>query len=166
MKRVIPWSLSLVLLLAPALSAQERDHAANGRKQATAARIADGAMHVDGRLDEEVWQRAAPITDFVQKEPIEGAPPTEKMEVRFVYDDDTIYVWGLNLVRFTPTLNEVDYWVLVPRTQRGWASHFGDLRGIQGIRRTRRVELLPYIAGASTMNASCDRGNPFDVGAT
>ena len=34
----------------------------------------------------------SPITDFVQREPTEGAPPTDRMEVRFVYDDDALYV--------------------------------------------------------------------------
>ena len=54
--------------------------------------MADGAIRVDGRLDEETWLGATPVTDFVQKEPTEGAPPTDAMEVRFVYDDGALYV--------------------------------------------------------------------------
>ena len=35
---------------------------------------------------------AAPITEFVQAEPIEGASPTDAMEVRFLFDDRSLWV--------------------------------------------------------------------------
>jgi hypothetical protein len=47
---------------------------------------------IDGRLDEAVWMTAPPISDFRQTTPDEGAPVTERTEVRFLYDDDNIYV--------------------------------------------------------------------------
>ena len=58
----------------------------NGRKQAQAVRIADGSIRVDGRLDDAAWGGVAPITDFLQREPDEGAPATDAMEVRIAYD--------------------------------------------------------------------------------
>ena len=64
----------------------------DGRKQATAARVPSNSIRIDGRLDESVWALATPVGDFVQKEPIEGAPPTEQTEIRFLYDDDALYV--------------------------------------------------------------------------
>src|SRR5262249_10083036 len=63
-----------------------------------------------------------------------------------------------------PTLKEDDYWVQIPRTERGWSSQFGDLRGISGVRPARRLELLPYLAGSSRINGNRDRQNPFDTG--
>jgi hypothetical protein len=54
--------------------------------------VPNGSIRVDGRLDDEAWQKAAPITDFIQKEPVEGAAPTDAMDVRIVYDDDVLYV--------------------------------------------------------------------------
>ncbi len=263
-------SAALILLTASPLVAQPRvADTDRPRKAAGAIRIANGTIRVDGRLDDRSWLQAPPITDFVQKEPDEGAGPTQRTEVRFAYDDSALYigarmysqsasaiqapmgrrdniqnqaeyvmvsldtfldrrtaygfgvsatgvrldqyygqddetvfdagfdpvweakttideqgwtaelwipfsqlrfnsqredVWGLNVQRFTPTLNELVYWVPVPRTEKGWASHFGDLRGIQGLQGTRRIEVLPYIAGASTVNANRDRANPFDSG--
>ena len=47
---------------------------------------------LDGVLSEEVWATAAPVTEFVQRDPAEGAPASEKTEVRLAYDDDAIYV--------------------------------------------------------------------------
>src|SRR5688572_21966868 len=216
------------------------------RRQATAVRVSEGSIRLDGQLDDPAWSTARPITQFVQKEPVEGAPPTEEMNVRIVYDNDAVYIgarmynrglraiqaplgrrdgvdqaeyllvhldtfldrrtayafgvtaagvridryypqdseddfddgfdpvweartsvenqawtaelwipfsqlrfndqgqqtWGLNLERSTPTLNEMDYWVAVPRTERVWASAFGDLRGIEGVRPTARIEVV------------------------
>ena len=256
-----------VLLLATTAAAQSAINGAANRKQATATRVPNGSIRVDGRLDDEVWQKAAPITDFIQKEPVEGAQPTDVMDVRLVYDDSVLYVgarmqsrdgriqaplgrrdntdqaehilvsfdtfldrrtavvfgvtasgvridryhssdqeesfdsgfdpvwraetsvagdqwtaelwipfsqlrfnprtdqtWGLNIHRFRPTLDEADYWILIPRTVRAWSSRFGDLSGINGIIPPRRIEALPYIAGGSTVNGDRDFENPFDDG--
>jgi hypothetical protein len=50
------------------------------------------ALSLDGRLDDEAWVQAPVITDFTQSEPVEGAAPTERTEVRVVYDNDALYV--------------------------------------------------------------------------
>lgn len=47
---------------------------------------------VDGRLDEEAWDRAPVQTVFRQRNPDEGAPATEATELRILYDDDAVYV--------------------------------------------------------------------------
>lgn len=59
--------------------------------EAVAVRL-DGDIEVDGRLDEAAWRGAPPVTRFVQREPEEGAEPTQRTEVRFAYDDETLYV--------------------------------------------------------------------------
>ena len=52
-----------------------------------AVRAVPNAPNVDGRLDDEAWRAAPPLTEFLQKNPIEGAVPSESTEVRFVYTD-------------------------------------------------------------------------------
>jgi hypothetical protein len=47
---------------------------------------------VDGRFNEEVWQQAPSISEFQQREPAEGQPPTERTEARMAYDDQALYV--------------------------------------------------------------------------
>ncbi len=46
---------------------------------------------IDGHLDEPVWQKIPPITHFVQTEPDEGKPASERTEVRIFYDDKRLY---------------------------------------------------------------------------
>ena len=49
-------------------------------------------VEIDGRLDEAAWQGPAAITQFVQSQPTEGRPATERGEVRFAFDDQAMYV--------------------------------------------------------------------------
>ena len=260
--------LICLLLAASVASAQTPIGGSANRKQAAATRVANGSIRVDGRLDDDAWQKAVPVTDFIQKEPVEGAQPTDPMEVFLAYDDDVLYVgarmhsgdgriqaplgrrdstdqaehilvsfdtfldrrtavvfgvtasgvridryhssdnedsfdsgfdpvwraetqvsgdqwtaelwipfsqlrfnpqsvqtWGLNLFRFRPTLDEEDYWIVIPRTVRAWSSRFGDLSGIANLVPPRRIEALPYVAGDATFNGEGrDRNNPFDDG--
>jgi hypothetical protein len=257
---------ALVLLaVAPRVAlAQVSPSGADGtRKRAEASRVPNAAIDIDGRLTENAWRTATPITDFVQKEPSEGAPPTDAMEVRILYDDGALYVgarmessgrlqaplgrrddegtsehvlvsldtyldrrtattfgitaagvrldryyasdneddddegfdpvwegrvsidergwtaelwipfsqlrfnerdpqiWGLNIQRWVPTRNEETYWALVPRTEQRWASLFGDLHGLSGIRPRKRIELMPYVGGTMLQSADDDAADPF-----
>lgn len=258
-------SMTIFMLLATqvVIGAQT---AAQNPKQAQASRVADGAISVDGRLNEPAWQTAQPVTDFVQSEPVEGAAPTDRMEIRFVYTDSALYigahmyssgavqaplsrrddgqqtesvqieldtyfdrrtaymfgvtaagvrldhyhptdnedgaddkydpvwqartavtpdgwtaelwlpfsqlrfneqssrVWGLNIKRNIPSLNEEIYWALIRRTETGWASRFGELRGMLDVEPRSRLELLPYVAGSTRRTGDRDLNDPFDDG--
>ena len=64
-----------------------------GRKVATALRIARGSSpRIDGRLDDALWSRATFFTDFVAKQPVEGAEPGVRTRVALAYDDEALYV--------------------------------------------------------------------------
>ncbi len=61
------------------------------RPEVQAHRLAEGeSIVLDGVPDEAAWQRAAPATDFRQRDPDNGAPATEKTEVRIIFDKDRI----------------------------------------------------------------------------
>src|SRR5215468_256752 len=47
---------------------------------------------IDGRLAEEAWRAAEPATTFTQRDPDEGRAPTERTEIRFLFDDDALYI--------------------------------------------------------------------------
>lgn len=47
---------------------------------------------IDGVMDDAVWERAAYIDEFHQIIPVEYAQPTERTEIRLLYDDNAIYV--------------------------------------------------------------------------
>ncbi len=64
---------------------------------AATTRVAEAAKTleapvINGRVDDDLWQKATVITDFIQAERYEGQPATEKTEVRILYDDKNIYI--------------------------------------------------------------------------
>ena len=81
----------------------------------------DGQLSVDGILDEEEWKRSEVATGFTQTEPVIGDLPTQKSEVRILYNDKGIYV-GATLYdsEAEQILKE-----LSPRDQRSNTDWFG-----------------------------------------
>ncbi len=47
---------------------------------------------IDGRLDDVCWANAPVIDKFTQVEPVEGAAPSERTEVRMLYDHDYLFI--------------------------------------------------------------------------
>src|SRR6185436_18298841 len=82
--------LALVLFAPTFVSATERRAVA-----ATADAVAvpsTSPIVLDGKLNEEIWQQAPPVTDFLQRDPDEGQPPTMRTEARLAYDESALYI--------------------------------------------------------------------------
>ena len=65
------------------------------------AKKREGNIHIDGKLLEEDWRQTVPISDFTTKDPVEGGTPSEKIEVRFLFDEDYLYI-GARMERKNP----------------------------------------------------------------
>ena len=61
------------------------------KKVATAVEVTE-KINVDGYLEEAAWKLAVPAAGFIQRRPFTGKPAPEATEVRFLYDDDNLYV--------------------------------------------------------------------------
>ena len=72
--------------------------------------------------------------------------------------------WGVNFNRWIPSRNEDVFWVYTPRDESGYASRFGNLTGIENVKPTRRLELLPYMASDQQIYDNPQAGNPFNDG--
>jgi hypothetical protein len=101
MRQAAGMSLFGVILFATAVFAQPAPGvavAARGRESAPTVRAhrVEAPIRIDGRLDEEAYGRTSAITGFVQQEPDEYAPATEKTEAWIFFDEDNIYVSARN----------------------------------------------------------------------
>ena len=54
--------------------------------------LRQGEITIDGRLDESAWAAAKPITELNQSTPDEGKPPSQKTEIRILYDASALYI--------------------------------------------------------------------------
>jgi len=106
--RVIAFLLLLVLSSVPAV-AQPVAGSGAGRaepvvpekvgKELQAYYVGESTPRIDGRLDDEGWQRAQAIDDMVQNDPDNMQPPTERTVVKVLYDDRNVYVGVINYMK-------------------------------------------------------------------
>jgi len=62
------------------------------RPTATASAVVEGPTLDGDVLNDPAWAAATPIEGFVQELPVEGAPVSEKTEVRVIFTKDTLYI--------------------------------------------------------------------------
>ncbi len=92
-RRASLWLLLIWSATPAAAQTDPRDGPGGDVPVLRALQIDDGVgLHLDGALDEPVWQRAARITGFRQQEPLEGEPASEDTEVRVLYDGAYLYI--------------------------------------------------------------------------
>ena len=97
-------ALSLIVALlvtSEASSGQEVNRGQNDTPPADAPVLraapvpAGQGVELDGYLREFAWQTAAPITEFTQQDPDEGAEPTEASEIRILIDGVALYIGAM-----------------------------------------------------------------------
>ncbi|MBI5476095.1 MAG: hypothetical protein HY964_05085 [Ignavibacteriales bacterium] len=107
----------------------------------------DGVWDVATRIDDKGW-----IAEF--KIPYSQLRFPEMQE----------YIWGVNFVRAVERLKEEDHFVMVPKKESGFVSHFADLIGIKNIHPPSRIEILPYVVSSLHTTNQFESGDPFNNG--
>ena len=76
------------------------------------------------------------------------------------YSSKDEQVWGMHSWRWISRLQEESDWEIQSKTGPGMLYNFGELRGIKGLKKSRRLEIMPYTLGdLRTMKR--EPGNPF-----
>jgi hypothetical protein len=93
------WLLAAPVLVLAQTSGLTTPEKASGSKIAThserprvQAVQRSAGVALDGVLDEAIWATVPAATGFIQQDPKDGEPATQQTEVRFVYDDDALYI--------------------------------------------------------------------------
>ena len=80
-------ALVVALMIAAPATSGHADNAPSIR-----AVRATAVPDIDGALDDPAWREAAVVRSFVQRSPSEGAAPSQRTELRLLYDDSALYV--------------------------------------------------------------------------
>jgi hypothetical protein len=76
------------------------------------------------------------------------------------YSNKDEQVWGMHTWRWISRIQEESNWEIQSRTGPGMLYNYGEFRGIKGLKKSRRLEILPYALGdLRTMQK--EPGNPF-----
>lgn len=86
-------------------------HSMAAAKPILAKKIPDqnNGLVIDGSVDEDVWFSAQEISDFHQIKPIAYSSPSEKTEVRVLYDSENIYISAILYDRDIEKINHAQY---------------------------------------------------------
>lgn len=84
-------AVSALLQVAPLSAQQDAQYVASGVRSATASQVEAGPSAESWR-ENLLWSQAQVISDFVQQEPVEGSPASERTEVRILHDAEAIYI--------------------------------------------------------------------------
>src|ERR1700730_17627712 len=74
------------------VAAQQTTRSPNDPRPVAPATLRQGEITTDGCLNEPAWAAPTPITEFIQSFPDEGKPPSQKTELRILYDVSAIYI--------------------------------------------------------------------------
>jgi len=83
--------LLLLFFLQPILVAQDGSEGHQHGRNSLNLTLKEGPLVLDGKLDEEAWSQSNVVGDFIQEDPDEGMPATERTEVRALYDSENLY---------------------------------------------------------------------------
>ena len=65
--------------------------------QLTVGRLADDERpSIDGLVDDAIWSSVQPFSAFIQQEPDDGQPASERTEIRFLLDRRNLYIGVVN----------------------------------------------------------------------
>ncbi|HJQ35943.1 MAG TPA: DUF5916 domain-containing protein [Thermoanaerobaculia bacterium] len=71
-------------------------------------------------------------------------------------------LWGINFIRWIKRRQEQDRLFTHPRNQRGFASRFGTLAGLDGIKPRPKVEVAPYVVSSFDQARSVSVVDPLN----
>jgi hypothetical protein len=76
------------------------------------------------------------------------------------YSNKDEQIWGMHTWRWISRISEESNWEQQSKIGPGMLYNFGELRGIKGLKKSRRLEIMPFVLGdLKTMKA--EQGNPF-----
>lgn len=94
---------------------------------------------------------------------LEDSAWTVEMEIplsQLRYSNEYEQVWGMHVWRWIDRYQEESDWEFQTSTSPGMLYLFGELRGIKGLKKSQRVELMPYSIGKLNTFKK-EPGNPF-----
>ncbi len=113
----------------------------------------------DGNNWDDSWN---PFWFFKAKTDDEGYTAEARIpfsQLRFGKEENQ--TWGLQVNRNLFREQEASSWAPIKQTQPGWVSRFGTLKGLEGIKPRKPLEIQPYVLGQARTGGDFSAEDPF-----
>ncbi len=120
--------------------------------------ISDAAVTNNGGNWDRNWDPIWFAKTAITKEGWVGEARIPLSQLRF--SKKKKHIWGLQVQRRLFRMEERSTWQHAPNDAPGWVHLFGELHGINGIKRQKQVEVTPYML-AQTERYPAEEGKPL-----
>jgi len=138
------------------------DHLTGAIFRVSAAGVQRDQVLFNDTWNDQTWDAVWTSAVAADQEGWEAEIRIPLSQLRFAAGEQQ--TWGINVERFIRRKNETDWLELVPKKENGTASRMAHLDGIDGVRPTRHLELLPYVAARSEFVNPSETGDPYNDG--
>jgi Domain of unknown function (DUF5916)/Carbohydrate family 9 binding domain-like len=138
------------------------DHLTGALFEVSAAGVQRDAIIYDDRRTDFTWDAVWESGVTIDADGWTAEMRIPLSQLRFQANPEQ--VWGINASRYIPRKQERDWLELVPRRDSRLASTMGNLVGLDGIRSSPHLEVLPHTVAVANMTSQPTPGNPFDDG--
>ncbi|MBU1095228.1 MAG: carbohydrate binding family 9 domain-containing protein [Bacteroidetes bacterium] len=125
-----------------------------------------GGSLLDGTLFNDSWDDDSWDGIWEAKTNIDDEGWSMEMRIPFAqlrFNEAEEMKWGVNFNRDIKRKNEMTYFVMIPKKESGFVSHFATLEGLKGIKSSQRFEILPYVVQKAQYLIH-DKEDPFYKG--
>ncbi len=123
--------------------------------------ILDGILYNDS-WDDKSWDGVWDAATTIDEKGWTAEFRIPYSQLRFTEQDE--YVWGVNIARTIERTKEELWYVMIPKKESGFVSHFADLTGIKNIHPPARIEILPYVVSSLKLTNQFEKGDPYNDG--
>ena len=136
------------------------DHLTGALFRVSAAGVLSDSIIYDDRRTDNTWDAVWKSEVTVDEQGWTAEMEIPFSQLRFPHREQ--HVWGINVSRYIPRKQERNWLELVPRQEARMASRMAHLTGMEGIRPSSHLELLPYTVGLVELTEPSQSGNPFN----
>ncbi|MCP5061023.1 MAG: carbohydrate binding family 9 domain-containing protein [Ignavibacteriae bacterium] len=126
-----------------------------------AGTLADGLLLNDSKNTDLSWDAVWEGVPKIDEDgwSVEMRIPLSQLRFKDIVEQ----VWGINVERYLSRRSETDMIAYTPRNESGFSSRFPELVGINGIKPSYRLEVLPYVTGKAEY-LEHQAGDPYNSG--
>ncbi|MBI4810518.1 MAG: carbohydrate binding family 9 domain-containing protein, partial [Ignavibacteriales bacterium] len=123
--------------------------------------VLDGILYNDS-WDDDSWDGVWDVATQIDDKGWTAEFRIPYSQLRFAEQNE--YIWGVNIARMIERNKEEVWYVMIPKKESGFVSHFADLIGIKNIHPPSRIEILPYVVSSLELTNQYEEGDPFNDG--